>query len=65
MMRATFGAAQPEMALRLSKALGTTPHFWFAIQVHYDLWQTKNKFRGKVSPIVNREKKSPDSWAVT
>ncbi|MCZ7558380.1 MAG: HigA family addiction module antitoxin [Bacteroidia bacterium] len=28
----------PEMALRLSKALGRTPESWLAMQNAYDLW---------------------------
>lgn len=28
----------PEMALRLSKALGRTPESWLAMQDAYDLW---------------------------
>ena len=31
----------PEMALRLSKAFGTTPESWLNQQMHYDLWQTR------------------------
>ncbi len=31
----------PEMALRLSKALGRSPESWLAMQHNYDLWQTK------------------------
>ena len=51
------GAAgiSPEMALRLSKALNTSPEFWYGMQVNYDLWQAKKKFRGKVRPIVQRD----------
>ena len=45
----------PEMALRLSKALGTSPEFWYGMQVNYDLWQAKKRFRGKVRTIVERE----------
>ena len=30
----------PEMALRLSKAFGTTPESWLNQQMHYDLWVT-------------------------
>ena len=45
----------PEMALRLSKALGTSPEFWSGMQLNYDLWQAKRKFRGKVRPIVLRK----------
>ncbi len=29
----------PEMALRLSKALGRTPESWLTMQQAYDLWQ--------------------------
>ena len=31
----------PEMALRLSKALGRSPESWLMMQDHYDLWQAK------------------------
>jgi antitoxin HigA-1 len=31
----------PEMALRLSKALGRTPESWLAMQDSHDLWQAK------------------------
>lgn len=31
----------PEMALRLSKALGRSPESWLAMQDAYDLWEAK------------------------
>ena len=31
----------PEMALRLSKAIGRTAESWLAMQDNYDLWQTR------------------------
>lgn len=31
----------PQMALKLSKALGTTPELWLKMQLAYDLWQAK------------------------
>ena len=34
-------AVSPEMALRLSKALGRSPESWLAMQDNYDLWQVK------------------------
>lgn len=34
-------AVSPEMALRLSKALGRSPESWLAMQDNYDLWQAK------------------------
>lgn len=33
----------PEMALRLSKALGRSPESWLAMQDYYDLWQAKQR----------------------
>ena len=30
-----------QMALKLSKAFGTTPEFWLNLQQAYDLWQAK------------------------
>ena len=35
----------PEMALRLSKALGRSPESWLTMQHAYDLWQAKKKVR--------------------
>ena len=37
----TRSAVSPEMALRLSKALGRSPESWLAMQYNYDLWQAK------------------------
>ena len=41
--RVLIGASgvSPEMALRLSKAIGRTPESWLAMQDNYDLWQAK------------------------
>lgn len=33
----------PEMALRLSKALGRSAESWLAMQDAYDLWQAKTR----------------------
>ena len=33
----------PEMALRLSKALGRSPESWLTMQFNYDLWQAKQR----------------------
>ena len=33
----------PEMALRLSKALGRSAESWLAMQDHYDLWYARKK----------------------
>jgi len=34
-------AVSPEMALRLSKAIGRSPESWLAMQNNYDLWQAR------------------------
>jgi addiction module HigA family antidote len=35
----------PEMALRLSKALGRSPESWLALQSNHDLWHAKRRVR--------------------
>ena len=32
-----------EMAIRLSKAFGSTPEAWLGIQVGYDLWRARSR----------------------
>ena len=42
----------PEMALRLSKALGRSPESWLAMQSNYDLWQAKQRLKlGNVGKV--------------
>jgi addiction module HigA family antidote len=42
----------PEMALRLSKALGRSAESWLTMQDNYDLWQAKQTLDlGNVSKI--------------
>ena len=42
----------PEMALRLSKALGRSPESWLAMQYNHDLWQAKQHVDlGNVSKV--------------
>ncbi len=45
----------PEMALRLSKALGRTPESWLAMQDAHDLWQARKQ--------VNLRRVQPMKWA--
>ena len=45
-------AVSPEMALRLSEALGTTPELWIGMQSQYDLWQASRKHRLKVRRLT-------------
>ena len=37
------GAITPDMALRLSIALGRSPESWLAMQDNYDLWHAKQQ----------------------
>jgi antitoxin HigA-1 len=39
-LKGTSGIS-PEMALRLSKALGRSPESWLAMQDSHDLWQAR------------------------
>lgn len=42
----------PEMALRLSKALGRSPESWLAMQNNHDLWQAKQRLQlGNVGKV--------------
>jgi antitoxin HigA-1 len=42
----------PEMALRLSKALGRSPESWLAMQYNHDLWQARRHVKlGNVSKV--------------
>ena len=41
----------PEMSLKLSEALGTSPDFWFKLQGQYDFWQASQKRRKRVPPL--------------
>jgi addiction module HigA family antidote len=36
-------AVTPEMALRLSKALGRTPESWLSMQYNVDLWHARQR----------------------
>ena len=38
-------AVTPEMALRLSKALGRTPESWLAMQHNYALWHARQRVK--------------------
>ena len=37
------GGISAEMAIKLSIAFNTTPHFWLNLQKNYDLWQAQQK----------------------
>ena len=45
-------SVSPEMALRLSKALGRTPESWLAMQDVYNLWKVRKQVKlGRVQPL--------------
>jgi len=50
------GSVSPDMALRLSRAFGTSPEFWLNLQKHYDLWQAEQASNSwkSVKPISYR-----------
>ena len=50
------GAITPDMALRLSRALDTTPDLWLNLQKNYDLWHAENDSKDwrTVKPIPPR-----------
>ncbi len=48
----TQSGVSPEMALRLSKALGRSPESWLSMQDSYDLWLAKKSVKlGKVHKL--------------
>lgn len=48
------GYITPKTALRLSKALKTTPEFWLNMQNAYDLWvEEKKEKRVSITPIIS------------
>ena len=47
-----FRRISPEMARRLSKALGRSPESWLAMQSNHDFWQAKQHVKlGKVGKV--------------
>ena len=50
-LKGTSGIS-PEMALRLSKALGRSAESWLVMQHNYDLWQARRHVKlGRVSKV--------------
>ncbi len=46
-------AISPEMALRLSKAIGRTPESWLSMQDNYDLWHAEKNINLANVHVVN------------
>lgn len=50
------GAITPDMALRLSRAINTTPDLWLNLQKNYDLWKAEHTSSDwkRVRPLSDR-----------
>ncbi|ACL32056.1 HigA family addiction module antitoxin [Glaesserella parasuis] len=44
-------AISPEMALRLSQLLKTSPELWLGLQSQYDLWQLEQRPSFNIQPL--------------
>lgn len=40
-----------DMAIRLSRWLGTSPDLWIGMQAQYDLWQAQKRKQPKILPL--------------
>ena len=51
------GAVTPDMALRLSRAFGTTPDLWLNLQKNFDLWNAENSSKDwkRVRPLPEKD----------
>ncbi|MGA7948612.1 MAG: HigA family addiction module antitoxin [Thiobacillaceae bacterium] len=43
-----------DMAIRLSRWLGTSPDLWVGMQAQYDLWQAAKRKQPKIQPLLKR-----------
>jgi addiction module HigA family antidote len=41
----------PEIALRLSKVLGTPPHFWLQLRAEFELFEVGNRLRSELARL--------------
>jgi len=41
----------PEMAVKLSKAFGSTPEHWLGLQTQYDLWNLRDYDVSDIKPL--------------
>jgi hypothetical protein len=57
------GGISPEMAIRLSKAFGSTPDFWLRLQMNYDLARARLRER-KMRVKAYNALPSPDPAAL-
>lgn len=43
-----------DMAIRLSRWLGTSPDLWLGMQAQYDLWKAEKRKRPKILPLLKK-----------
>lgn len=43
-----------DMAIRLSRWLGTSPDMWIGMQAQYDLWQAGKLKQPKIQPLLKQ-----------
>ncbi len=49
------GSVTPDMALRLSRVLGTTPTVWLNLQTKHDLWVAQHETDGWKEAVPNKD----------
>ncbi len=49
----------PDMALRLSKALGTSSDLWWGMQSDYDLWQASKRTKKRITATKRPQRPMP------
>ena len=43
-----------DMAIRLSRWLGTSPDLWLGMQAQYDLWKAEKRKQPKILPLLKK-----------
>jgi antitoxin HigA-1 len=43
-----------DMAIRLSRWLGTSPDLWMGLQAQFDLWQAEKRKQPKIRPLLKQ-----------
>lgn len=54
----------PEMAIKLSEALNTTPDFWLNAQMALDLWKLRARKYYIIPLVKRRRKQNPSIYSV-
>lgn len=54
------GNITEDLAIRLSKVLGSSPRFWLGMQTNLNLWKAENKNKAKYKRMERLQVKSPN-----